>query len=119
MSKQLTPTGIKADRTARTLSINWSDGSTSTYSFDGLRLACPCVECKGGHANMGRATAPSLVRDAPATDLQLANLQTVGAYALQPTWSDGHSTGIYTWDLLRAIDPARASADPPADEQAA
>lgn len=98
------PIGVKADRTQRQITIQWSDGHVSQISFDGLRLACPCVECKGGHAHMGQPTAREVVRQAPTTDLQLVNLQLVGAYAIQPTWSDGHSTGIYTWELLRAID---------------
>jgi DUF971 family protein len=98
------PTGIKADRTARTISIVWNDDHTSTFSFDGLRIACPCVECKGGHSNMGKATPASVVANAPVTDLELVDLQSVGAYAIQPTWSDGHSNGIYSWGLLRAID---------------
>ncbi len=97
------PTGIKADRTARTIAITWQDAQTSTFSFDGLRLACPCVECKGGHAHMGKITAPERVRDAPATDLGLDALQSVGAYAIQPQWSDGHNTGIYSFTLLRAL----------------
>lgn len=99
------PTGIKVDRTARTITIEWNDEHTSVFSFDGLRVACPCVECKGGHANMGKPTPRSTVADAPQTDLQLEDIQVVGTYALQPSWSDGHTTGIYTWSLLRAIDP--------------
>lgn len=102
------PTGIKANRVERTITITWNDGVASTFTFDGLRIACPCVECKGGHANMGKATPRSVVANAPVTDLQLESLQTVGPYALQPTWSDGHSTGIYTWTLLREIDPGLA-----------
>ena len=98
------PTNIQADRNARRLTITWADGNQSSYSFDGLRLACPCVECKGGHANMGQMTPPSVVRNAPDTGIQLINLNAVGSYALQPQWSDGHSTGMYTWELLRALD---------------
>ncbi len=98
-------TGVKADRQARQLSISWNDGHQSKYSFDGLRLACPCVECKGGHAQMGKVTPPSVVKNAPDLGIQLEQLLPAGAYALQPVWSDGHSTGIYTWELLRALDP--------------
>lgn len=99
------PTGIKADRQQRIVTITWDDGKSSSYSFAGLRLACPCVECKGGHANMGIPTAPDVVANAPDNGIMLENLQAVGAYALQPLWSDGHSTGIYSWALLRALAP--------------
>jgi DUF971 family protein len=56
---------------------------------------------------MGIATSPDAVRNAPDSGIMLENLQAVGSYALQPTWSDGHTTGIYTWELLRALDPPR------------
>jgi prepilin-type processing-associated H-X9-DG protein len=102
---EIRPTAVTADRNERTLSISWADGHVSRYSFDGLRAVCPCVECKGGHANMGAPPDPSAVRDAEPTDLNLERVEAVGSYALQFFWSDGHWTGIYTWDLLRAACP--------------
>ncbi|MEZ4590246.1 MAG: DUF971 domain-containing protein [Chloroflexota bacterium] len=102
------PTGVKADRNERVLKITWDDGRESVYPFAGLRAACPCVSCKGGHDNMGGPANPALVRDAPDTGVTVNNLQAVGAYALQFFWSDGHDTGIYTWDFLRQSDPALA-----------
>ncbi len=102
------PTGVKADRNERVLKISWDDGRESVYPFAGLRAACPCVSCKGGHDNMGGPADPALVRDAPDNGVTVTNLQAVGAYALQFFWSDGHDTGIYTWDYLRQSDPALA-----------
>ncbi len=107
------PTGVKADRNERRLHISWSDGHTSSYKFDGLRLACPCVECKGGHAQMGKVTPPSVVKNAPDLGIQLEQLIPAGSYALQPLWSDGHQTGIYTWELLRALDPPTEPVEQP------
>ena len=104
-SKTIKPIKITADRTKRELQISWADGVQSRYPFDGLRAACPCVMCKGGHANMGGPPNPCLVRDAPTTDLGLEGVFAVGSYALQLNWSDGHNTGIYTWQLLRQADP--------------
>lgn len=107
MSKpETTPTGVTADRSARTLKIGWADGRESLYPYDGLRAVCPCVACKGGHARMGTPPNPCTVRDTPATDLQLLAIQPMGSYAIQLNWSDGHSTGIYTWEMLRTADPA-------------
>lgn len=40
---------------------------------------------------------------------ELKKWQMVGGYALQPTWGDGHETGLYTYDYLRRIDPARSA----------
>jgi DUF971 family protein len=98
------PTGITADRQQRLLTITWADGHESRYPFAGLRAACPCVECKGGHANMGAPADPHTVRDASG-DISLQRLEQVGAYALQLFWSDGHATGIYTWTYLRDACP--------------
>jgi DUF971 family protein len=102
------PTGVKADRAERILTITWEDGRISRYPFAGLRAACPCVSCKGGHDNMGGPADPALVRDTPDNGVTVNNLQAVGAYALQFFWSDGHDSGIYTWDYLRQSDPALA-----------
>lgn len=101
------PVGVKADRNERLLKITWDDGHISHYPFAGLRAACPCVECKGGHANMGAPGDPAILVNAPASDVTVEKLDAVGAYALQFMWSDGHYTGIYTWDYLRQLAPAR------------
>ncbi len=99
------PAGITADRNKRILIIEWNDGHQSRYPFDGLRSICPCVECRGGHANMGQPPDPKSVRDTPQTELTMEDISIVGAYAIQISWGDGHSTGIYSWDYLRAACP--------------
>ena len=103
----LKPTSITADRQARTMTITWSDGHTSVYSFTLLRNACPCAECRGGHANMGSDPDPEVFAlpevDTPAT--RMRNLEAVGTYGLTIEWEDGHHYGIYTWELLRKLCP--------------
>lgn len=106
------PTRITADRRQRLLIIEWDDGHVSRYPFDGLRAICPCVACRGGHAHMGRPPDPRQVRDEPASDLTLERLPAVGSYALQPIWSDGHATGIYSWELLRMACPCEECLPP-------
>jgi DUF971 family protein len=101
---KIQPTSITADRQQRTLTITWAGGHESGYPFAGLRAACPCVECKGGHEHMGGPPDARLVRDAEG-DVNLERVETVGAYALQFFWSDHHNTGIYTWSYLRAACP--------------
>lgn len=54
---------------------------------------------------MGEPPDLTLMRSVPATDLNLELIAAVGSYAIQMHWSDGHSTGIYTWDFLRAACP--------------
>ena len=99
------PVNIVADRSERELKITWADGHESVYPFAGLRAVCPCVECKGGHAHMGTPPDPRTVRDLPNAGINLEGIERVGSYALQFRWSDGHSTGIYTWDMLRQACP--------------
>lgn len=105
MISSVRPLNIIADRNQRLLIINWDDQHESRYPFDGLRAVCPCVVCRGGHSHMGQAPDPRLVRATPESELSLEEIHAVGAYAIQLTWSDGHSTGIYSWEYLRAACP--------------
>jgi DUF971 family protein len=103
----LKPVGITADRNKRVVNINWSDGHTSQYTFTLLRVACPCAECRGGHANMGSDPSPEMFaaedEESPAT--RLVNIEAVGTYGITPEWEDGHHYGIYNWGYLRKLCP--------------
>ncbi|MFQ5437163.1 MAG: gamma-butyrobetaine hydroxylase-like domain-containing protein, partial [Anaerolineae bacterium] len=68
---EIRATGVKADRNERVLTITWSDGKACRYPFAGLRAICPCVECKGGHENMGAPPDETLLRSARNDDLNL------------------------------------------------
>jgi DUF971 family protein len=105
MMASVRPLTITADRNQRVLIITWGDQHESRYPFDGLRAICPCVECRGGHSHMGGPPDPRVVRDTPESELSLEDVHAVGAYAIQLSWSDGHSTGIYSWEFLRAACP--------------
>ena len=94
------PTDITVDGSTRVLSIEWSDGKRSGYPLAGLRAVCPCVNCCGGHANMGKPADKELLRSAEDPEIAVARIELVGSYAMQVVWSDGHDTGIYTWDYL-------------------
>lgn len=100
------PTGVTADRNEKLLIIKWSDGRVSRLPFAGLRAICPCVECKGGHDNMGGPPDLEILQNTRDESINLEEVGAVGSYALQFQWSDGHSTGIYTWEFLRQADPA-------------
>jgi DUF971 family protein len=101
------PTNITANRQTRQAIIAWNDGHTSAYGFAFLRRACPCAECKGGHAQMGTLPGPEVYalpdEDTPAT--RLRRIEAVGTYAMMIEWEDGHSYGIYNWLSLRAMCP--------------
>ncbi len=57
---------------------------------------------------MGQPPDVEKVRDTPNNGVTLEKIEAMGSYALQFVWSDGHYTGIYTWDYLRQADPALA-----------
>lgn len=101
------PTAITLDRSRQVLIIPWDDGHTSEYPLAGLREACPCVECRGGHANMGQPPDPNVfsIPLTPTKNYVVTRLLPVGNYAIQPEWEDGHHTGIYTWPYLRGLCP--------------
>ncbi len=104
---KLRPTGIKADKDNRTLTIQWNDGEECVYSFSLLRNACPCAECRGGHDNMGSTPDPAVFdmpeEDSPRT--RMVNIEPTGTYALTLEWEDGHAFGIYNWGYLKALCP--------------
>lgn len=94
--------------------ITWSDAHTSHYAFPYLRKHCPCATCKEERdekreADAGRAGSSSaLPMFKPQVTARAAS--TVGSYAIQIEFTDGHSTGIYSFDHLREICPCEACA---------
>ncbi|MBX3063045.1 MAG: DUF971 domain-containing protein [Anaerolineae bacterium] len=104
------PTNITLNKTESTLIITWADGQTCRYPLSQLREACPCVECRGGHENMGREHDPdNILVLKPVRSYMIEGIEFVGTYALQPTWDDGHHTGIYTFEYLRRLCPPEPS----------
>ena len=80
------------------LALTWEDGVKTGVSAQHLRQQCPCAGCVDEWTNK-RTLDPNRV---PA-DLRITQVQPVGNYALTFVFSDGHSTGIYPWKLLRDI----------------
>lgn len=95
------PTNITANRIERDLIITWNDDKECHYPFAGLRAICPCVTCKGGHENMGGPPDRDVLVATKNEGVTIESIHTVGSYAIQIVWSDGHDTGIYTWSYLR------------------
>jgi DUF971 family protein len=87
----------------RDLALAWADGHESFLPFDDVRKSCPCALCRGE-----REAPPDPLRivKAPAAgEIAIARLVPVGAYAVQIVWSDGHDTGIHSFESLRASCP--------------
>jgi DUF971 family protein len=117
MQNVIRPANITLDKPSSTLIITWPDNQHCYYPLPQLREACPCVECRGGHANMGRAGDPEdllTLTLTPARSYVVENVMLVGNYAIQFFWDDGHHTGIYTWEYLRQLCPATPKAIPSA-----
>ncbi len=105
MNIALRPKNITLNKQTGELVIDWPE-RTCHYPLSHLREACPCVECRGGHENMGIENGPdNILALTPARSYKVENVALVGNYALQFHWDDGHSTGIYTWDYLYHLCP--------------
>jgi DUF971 family protein len=84
------------------LAIKWQDGSESFISLEALRRACPCASCQGERDVMGNLHKGPDVPLGPSSFV-LKSLTSVGTYAIQPVWADGHATGLYSYEYLRKI----------------
>jgi len=84
------------------LTFFWNDGSETKTSFQHLRDECPCAECKG-ETVLFESTEPN--KKSPETPgiYDLKNIEIIGNYSIQPTWGDGHNSGLYSWEYLRKI----------------
>ncbi len=83
------------------LKFEWIDGFVSVVELRNLREECPCAKCKG-ESVMGQIVYPGIRILKPGMN-ELSSLVPTGNYGIQATWKDGHSTGIYTWSMLREI----------------
>jgi DUF971 family protein len=101
------PADIEVHIPDRTMTIQWGDGHHSVYPFDLLRKECPCALCR--EANHADAAANDPFKVVTSTvrpgEVTVAGAEQVGLYAVRFEWSDGHNTGIYSYEYLRAICP--------------
>jgi prepilin-type processing-associated H-X9-DG protein len=106
------PTSVKIHVSNGTgVDITWADGHASHYDFAYLREECPCATCNDEREKKqafksvapGFASSPVLPMFKPKPGAKAATQ--VGSYAIQISFSDGHSTGIYSYDHLRNICP--------------
>ena len=88
-----TPLAMTVHRQSRVLEVGFSDGTEFRIPFELMRLYSPSAEVRGhGPGQEVLQTGKRLV--------ELNALEPVGNYAVQPVFSDGHDTGIFTWDYL-------------------
>ena len=104
MTASPTPTRVTIDREAQTFTLVWADGHTTVYPLDGLRRACPCASCQG-HGNMHTLPDPDVFKLPSLMRWDHLRVEAAGSIGLRLIWDDGHNTGIYTWERLRAMCP--------------
>lgn len=78
--------------------ITWADGRVCSFDAPSLRRACPCAQCVNEWTGERMLKAETI-----SDELQIADLDLVGRYALSFRWSDGHQTGIYSFRFLREL----------------
>lgn len=84
------------------LAIKWDDGSEDFISLEQLRRACPCAGCKGEADILGNIYKNPTAELSRAA-FELKKIVSVGGYAIQPVWADGHATGIFSFDYLKRV----------------
>ena len=93
MSSGHFPTEIKLHQKSRVMEIAFSDGRSFQLPYELLRVYSPSAEVRGHGPGQE-------VLQTGKRAIEIRSLEPVGSYAVQPTFSDGHSTGIFSWDYL-------------------
>jgi DUF971 family protein len=87
------PTEIKLHRKSRLMEITFDDGERFELSYEFLRVHSPSAEVRGHGPGQE-------VLQTGKKEVDIVELEPVGTYAVQPRFSDGHATGIYSWEYL-------------------
>lgn len=92
------PRSIKAKRELGLFEIHWDNDTSFQLPFKYVRGECPCAGC------INEFTGERILDlDSIPETIVPEQMQASGNYAIKLTWSDGHSTGLYTWDHLLSI----------------
>jgi DUF971 family protein len=87
------PTEIRLHQASKVLEIAFSDGATFRLPYELLRVYSPSAEVRGHGPGQE-------VLQVGKRDVTIGEVEPVGRYAIRPTFSDGHDSGIYSWDYL-------------------
>jgi DUF971 family protein len=93
MTSERVPIQITLHQKSRVLEVAFSDERTFRLPFELLRVYSPSAEVKGHGPGQE-------VLQTGKRNIEIRSLEPVGSYAVQPVFSDGHSTGIYSWEYL-------------------
>lgn len=98
----MNPTALTVHQKSRVLDIAFDDGSAFSLPFELLRVYSPSAEVRGH--GQGQA-----VLQLGKRDVGITAVEPVGNYAIQPTFSDGHNTGLFSWDYLYKLGSEQAA----------
>ena len=90
------PTALTVHEASRVLEVAFSDGASFRIPFELMRVYSPSAEVQGHGPGQE-------VLQTGKRDVTLVNLEPVGNYAVKPTFSDGHDSGIFSWDYLSQL----------------
>jgi DUF971 family protein len=104
MTPRLFPNNIQV--IGSEIAFAWNDGTETYLGLELFRRSCPCAACGGEPDVLGYVVRP----EGQYTDDSFAmkRWHIVGGYAMQPTWGDGHSSGLYAFDFIRRIAAAQS-----------
>jgi DUF971 family protein len=95
------PTSLTVHQTSRVLEVGFDDGQTFRIPFELLRVYSPSAEV------MGHGPGQEVLQTGKR-DVEITDIATVGHYAVQPRFSDGHESGIFTWTYLYRLGSQQA-----------
>lgn len=94
---------INVDREEGILTVVWRDGARQQIRLSDLRRGCPCAVCEGNRMAEDDDVLHVISPDALQASDGVTEIIPVGRYAIQIRWTDGHDTGIYTYDYLKTF----------------
>ena len=100
MTTDPAPAGIDVDRAAG-VTLTWPDSTSAFYALEELRVNCPCAECRG----LRERDLPVWPKPNSPQPLRIEDAELIGAWGVTLIWNDGHSTGIFSWEMLRSWRP--------------
>jgi DUF971 family protein len=92
------PTNVRALQSDQVLEVSWPDGRVDRLAYRLLRSECPCATCRNEWTGE-RMLDPASIRP----DLKMVGMENIGTYAIQLAWNDGHSSGLFAWNVLRGL----------------
>jgi DUF971 family protein len=102
-------------KTGAGVDIVWTDGHSSHFDFPFLRDRCPCATCNDERAKKESMDGGTVLTSSPLLPMYKPKARAqaatqVGSYAIQISFSDGHATGIFSYDYLRTLCPCEQCA---------